>query len=404
MPRLPRPRPARGDLALTPVRGRADTADFIDLPHRLHPSTSPWVPPLRSEQRALLDRRKNPFFDYGNAELFLVRKHGRPVGRVAAVDNPRSNAHHGTREGFFGLFESINDVTVARALFDAAAQWLQKRELRTMTGPVGFTTNDECGVLVDGYELPPAVMLPYNPPYYPDLLETVGLAKAKDLLAWELPATVHQDQRLERAARHVQEQRKLSVRPVDLSRFKEETELFRQLYNSTLDDNWGFCPLTRREMESLARRLRPVISPDLAVIGESDGDPVGFALAVPDIAPALAAAGGRLWSYGLPLGGLRALRAQRSISRGRFIALGVCKENRRQGLELLMYRTLSQAAQARGLHTGELSWVLEDNRHVNAAAARLGGRIVKRYRLYSGSLALQKAAHHTTASALSAGG
>ncbi|MFJ6699473.1 hypothetical protein ACIQM4_25845 [Streptomyces sp. NPDC091272] len=375
--------PRTGGLDITAVRTRSDRAAFLELPYQLHRESAHWVPPLRHEQRALLNPRKNPFFEYGQAGLFLARRHGRPVGRIAAVSNPSHTAHHGGRDGFFGLFESTDDLEVGEALCAAAAGWLRERGLETMLGPVGFTTNDECGVLVEGFAERPAIMLPHNPPYYPALLESLGFEKAKDLLAHEFPTTLHEDRGLQRAARYITRNTALTVRPVDLGRFDEESRLIRELYNSALGDNWGFSPASPREFTALARRLRPLLRADFTLVGEIDGRPAGFAILLPDLAPALAAAGGRLFSYGAPVGLLRLLRAKRHLTRARLPAMGVRREDRGRGLELLMYLALSRAAQAQGLHTAEASWVLEDNAQINSVMKRIGARTVKRYRMYT---------------------
>jgi GNAT superfamily N-acetyltransferase len=372
---------------ITAVRTSADRSAFLDLPYRLHRRLPLWVPPLRSEQRDLLDPRRNPFFERGAAQMFLARRRGRVVGRIAAHVDPRFDEHHGRPTGFFGFYDAIDDAAVTRALTDAAAAWLGARERPTMVGPMSFTTNDECGLLVDGFDREPAVMMPYTPAYYPRHLEQAGFTGVKDLLAWEFPLTVHEDPGLARAASRLARGRALTVRQVDLRRFTDEAELVRTLYNAALGDNWGVCPFTRAEFAALARRLRPFVHSDLVVIGEVGGRPAGFALALPDIAQALAAARGRLFTCGLPLGLVRFLHAKRRLDRVRLAALGVSEEYRGRGLELLMYLALSKAGRARGMTTGEASWVLEDNHPVNAAASRVGGRVTKRYRLYSRPLA-----------------
>ncbi|MGW8375542.1 GNAT family N-acetyltransferase [Streptomyces sp. ODS28] len=416
--------PTTGSTGLTiaPVRSRTDRAEFLELPYRLygehtrhraaeHPGADraaeplvpapggaergvaggaargpagadTWVPPLRGEQRRLLDRRANPFFEHGEVELFLVRRDGRPIGRIAAVDDPRHNSHHGGSDGFFGLFECAEDAGAARVLSEAAAAWLRGRGLERMLGPVSFTTHDACGLLVDGYERPPAVLMPHNPAYYPGLLDAAGHTAAKDLLAWEFPTTLHEDQRLRNAAARVERDGTLRVRPLDMSRYGEETALLRRLYNTALDGTWGFTPIGEREFALRARKLRRVVRPELVVIAEVAGEPAGFALAVPDIAPALAAADGRLVHGGLPTGLLRYLRAQRHVDRARLAALGVLPEHRGRGLELLMYQELSRAAQRAGIRTGEASWVLEDNRQGNAVLRRIGAQVIRRYRVY----------------------
>ncbi|MGK5630463.1 N-acetyltransferase family protein [Streptomyces sp. URMC 123] len=333
-----------------------------------------------------MSRRANPFFDHGDIELFLARADGRVVGRVAAIDNPAFNAFHGTRQGFFGLFDCADDPAAARALLAAAAAWLRHRGHERLLGPVNLTTHDECGLLVDGFDEPPAVLMPYHPPYYARLLEHGGLAPAMELLAWEIPSTVHQDPRARRLARYAGRVAGLRVRPLDPDDFAAEAAAIRRLYNVAWADNWGFSPLSEREFTAMARQLRRLLRPGLALIAEVDGAPVAFSLAVPDVAPALRAARGRLHAFGLPLGLVRYLRAARHVDRIRVLAAGVLAEYRHRGLEVLLHVEMSRTARRLGFRTAEVSWILADNRPANHSIERLGGRITKRYALYAGAL------------------
>ncbi|WP_345184058.1 N-acetyltransferase [Streptomyces lavendulae] len=369
-------------MSISVVRGPAQRKAFIRLPYRLYDGDACWMPPLEKELRALLDPRRNPFFDTGSVELFLARRQGKPVGRVAAVHNPRHNTHHGTTDGFFGLFECDNDPLAADALFHAAGQWLRGRGLISMTGPVAFTIHDECGTLVDGFGSPPAILMPYNPPYHDQLLHSCGFTKAKDLWAWEWSTETDMGPAIERIARRAQQRHDVQVRPLNMADFEAETGRIWDIYTASWEQNWGFTPPSEREFRYLAAQLRQIIRPELALIAEVRGDPAAFALTVPDANQALKAARGRLTSFGLPLGLLRAARAARHIDRARTFALGVKAAYRGQGLDALLYTCTNRAGRELGYSTGELSWVLEDNTAMNAALARMGAQHSKTYRLY----------------------
>lgn len=362
------------------VRTRSDRSAFIDFPHVLHRQEPLWVPPLRGEQRRLMDRRAHPFYEFGEAGFFLARRDNRIVGRIAAVHNPNHNRFHGSKDGFFGLFDCVDDQGVADALFTAAASWLRARRLVTLIGPVVLSTNYECGLLTEGFDLRPALEMPYNPPYYDRLLRDGGFTTATEMLAWELPATAHEDPKLLRLLRSGSD-RGVRIRPLDMRDFAAESELIKEIYNSAWEGNWGFSPMTDREFDALARQLRPLLSPGLGAVAEVNGKPAGFVLAVPDLAPALAAANGRLHTWGIPLGLLRLLRARRRVDRLRVMVLGVREEYRNRGIELLLGLELSRNAQRLGYPVMEASWMLADNRRANRTMQLAGARVIKKYRI-----------------------
>ncbi|MFJ8691694.1 GNAT family N-acetyltransferase [Streptomyces roseolilacinus] len=364
------------------MRTPSERRRFLELPYRLHRHEPHWVPPLRGEQRWLVRREANPFFDHGEVRLLVACRGRRVVGRVAAVDDPRRRDAAGAREGSFGLFACAPDAEAARALFDAAGGWLRARGAESVTGPADFTTNDPCGLLVDGFDRPPAVGMPYHPPYYAELFAACGLAKAKDLLAWETATTLHEQERIRRVAEFAGRRGDVTVRPLDLRDFPAECDRIRSLYNSAWERNWGFVPLTDREFDAQARRLRPLLVPDLALIAEVRGEPAAFSLALPDVAPALAAARGRMHTCGVPTGLFRFLRARGRLDAIRVMAQGVRAEHRFLGLGLLLSVRTSQAAARLGYRTAEISWVLEDNEAATLTLRRLGARPGKRYRLY----------------------
>ncbi|MEV4969855.1 N-acetyltransferase [Streptomyces scopuliridis] len=362
------------------VRTRSDRSAFIGFPHVLHRHEPLWVPPLRSEQRRLMDRGSHPFYEFGEVRFFLARRGGRVVGRIAAVHNPRHNLFHGSKDGFFGLFDCVDDPGAAEALFTAAASWLRARRLVTLLGPVSLSTNYECGVLTEGFDLRPAIQMPYNPPYYTGLMSSCGFTTAMELLAWELPATVHENRNLLRLLRSGSD-RGIRIRPLELRNFAAESDLVKEIYHAAWERNWGFSPMTDREFDAMAKQLRPLLRPGLGVVAEVRGEPAGIALAVPDFAPALAAANGRLHTWGVPLGLVRLLRARRGIDRVRAMVLGVREEYRGRGIELLLGMELSRAAQRLGYPVIEASWMLADNYRANRAMRLTGARVIKKYRI-----------------------
>ncbi|MBH1939165.1 GNAT family N-acetyltransferase [Streptomyces sp. AV19] len=370
-----------GTTRVASVRDRAGQSDFLRLPYRLHGGDALWAPPLLRERRRFLDPAVNPFFEFGEAKLFVAYRDGRPVGRIAALVNHRHNELHDPGAGFFGLFDVVDDVTVAQRLLDAAAGWLRDRGKETMLGPANFTFNHESGVLVDGFDRAQSLLTPYNPRYYPALIEAAGLTKAKDFYAWHGPVPTEVPTGVARAAEWAARRPGVRVRKVRMGGFAAELRLFRDIYNAAWSGNWGFSPMTDRQVARLARELRPVVHPELLLVAEVGGEPAGMLLLVPDICVALRAAGGRLTRWGLPVGLVRMRRAARRITHLRTLAGGVRPEHRRLGLDALMYRELMRAAYRLGFQTFEMGPTLEDNQPVIRVASRLATR-TKTYRIY----------------------
>lgn len=360
-----------------PVRSRRDLEAFIALPYELHRNDPVWTAPLRRDVRVLLSRKENPFFEHAEAEYFLARSGGEVVGRIAAIQNRLHNEFHADSTGFFGLFESTDDAAVAKALFDAAGGWLRARGLSAMRGPASFSTNDECGLLVDGFDTPPVLMMPHNPQHYVALVEGSGFTKAKDLLVYQ---TTH-DQlppRLVEGAELLSKRRGITVRTLEVKRFDQEVALVKRLYNAAWERNWGFVPMTDHEIDHLARQLKPVVVPDLVAFAEKEGETIGFAVALPDLNVALRAnPSGRL----LP-GILKVLWASRKIARLRVILLGTLREWHGKGVDALLYKTIWENGCRRGFHWAEAGWILEDNHAMRNGLVRMGFEVYKTYRLY----------------------
>ncbi|RKH44191.1 GNAT family N-acetyltransferase [Corallococcus llansteffanensis] len=370
------------DVQVTPVRGAADRMAFIRLPYALYRDDPNWVPPLEMERKDFLDPKKNPFFDYAEVELFLARRGAEVVGRVAAIKNPRHMEVHGTKEGFFGLFECVNDAGVARGLLDAASAWLKARGIDRVLGPANFSSNQDWGLLVEGYDVPPALMMPYNPAYYLGLLETCGFTKAKDLWAWELSSSAAPPEKVARIAEKIRQREGITVRPVRLKDFPAEVARIKEIYNSAWEKNWGFIPFTEREFDHMAKEMKAIVRPELLLIAEVKGEPVAFSMTLPDANEAFKAAGGRLTTFGLPIGLVKLVLASRRIKRLRLLTLGIKEGYRRRGLDAILYLDTLRTAKELGYTGGEISWTLEDNHLVNRAIESMGGQRSKTYRVF----------------------
>jgi hypothetical protein len=337
--------------------------------------------------RKMLSRRKNPFFLHAEVEYFLAERPagrrigGEVVGRIAAIHNRAHNEFHTDRVGFFGFFDCVNDQTVANALFDEAAAWLKARELTAMRGPASFSTNDECGLLVEGFDTPPTVLNPHNPPYYVGLMETAGFTRAKDLYQYQLTNPSIPD-RLLRGARLIAERKKITLRAIDMKRFDDEVERIKHVYNQAWEKNWGFVPMTDAEIDHLAAQLKPVVVPDLVVFAERDGETIGFAAALPDLNVALKTnPSGRVFP-----GIVRVLWAARKITRIRILLLGLLKDYRMTGADALMYHWIWEKGYALGYRWAEAGWILDDNTAMTNALLRMGFQPYKTLRLYDRSL------------------
>jgi hypothetical protein len=366
---------------IAPVRTSADLRAFVTLPWRLYRGDPSWVPPLIAEEVKLLDTRKNPFYRQAEIACFLARgADGAPVGRIAAVDNRAHCAFHGERVGFFGFFECVDDPAAARALVDAARAWVKGRGLGAIRGPMNPSTNDSCGTLVEGFDAPPFFMMPHNPPFHDALLTGAGLAKSMDLLAWHVDSETIAVERMERLSKRILEREPIRIRPIDVKRFREEVEVVRGVYNRAWSRNWGFVPMTEAEFDYAAAGFRQVVVPDLVLIAEVAGEPVGFALALPDLNRAIRHANGRLF----PFGWWKVMRAMKGIRAIRVLTLGVVPEHMKGGLGMLLYLDIIKRGLALGYNEAELSWVLESNALMNRAAEAMGALVYKRYRIYEG--------------------
>lgn len=375
-------------IVVTEVKSRAERDAFIKFPWRIYANDPVWVPPLIIERREFLDQKKHPFFEHGAAAMFLARRGGEIVGRILASDDPNYNTLHGSNVGCFGMFESIDDPAVAQVLFDAAEGWVRQRGRNEMMGPIDYSTNYVCGLLVDGFEHPPTVLTSHNPPSYAALLEGCGYAKTKDFFAWWLADRAQAVSRLRRFALRIKNREIATIRSADLTRIGAESRRMREVYNQAWEKNWGFVPFTPKEFDFMAKELKPIIEPDFTLIADVAGEPAGFILCVPDINVALRHANGRLTRFGLPIGLVKLLYHKRRIRTVRLVALGVVPKYRRHGIaEILVLRAIESVMIRQGYEEGECSLVLEDNHLMNRFLAAIGAEKYKTYRIYSRLLA-----------------
>ena len=367
------------------VTSGRDRDAFIKFQWEIYRDDPAWVPPLLIERKQFLDREKHPFYRHGDAELFLARRDGRIVGRIMASDDPRYNALHETNVGCFGLFECYDDAEVANALFEAAADWLKKKGRTEIMGPIDYSTNYVCALLIDGFEHPPTLLTAHNPKYYARLIEACGFTKAKDWYAWwfsEYPAPA---QRLRKIAEKRAGKYGVTIRPINLKDLEGEGQRIRQIYNQAWEKNWGFVPFTEAEADHMAKEMKPLLVAPATLLAEIGPEPIGFVIAVPDINVALRHINGRLTWLGLPIGLIKLLYYRMKTRTGRLVALGVVEKYRRAGIaEMLVLQVMDEAFK-RGF-TGELSMTLEDNVMVNRFIESMGAAKYKTYRIYNRAL------------------
>jgi GNAT superfamily N-acetyltransferase len=373
-------------LALSPAR-RADRARFIAVPAPLYQGDPCYVRPLRREVHAMLDPSRNPWHRHAEMALFVARRGRQPVGRIAAIRDHSYDQVQAERVGIFGFFECVDDHGCAAALLGEAERWARERGATTMRGPISPSLHDECGTLVEGFDSPPMIQMPYNPPYHEGLLEACGYRKAQDLLAYEF--RVRQDVRpaLARIADAVEIHGEFRVRNVDVRRFWSEVEIVRRLYNAAWEVTWGFVQLTEEEMNWRAEKLKQLVDPRVTLLVETRRgavpEPVGFALAVPNINEILAGLKGRL----TPLALFRLVRGLRRVRTIRLMLLGVIPGYRKRGLEALLIRELHLRAARAGVERAELAYVPEENLAMNRTIRKVGGRHYKTYRIHDKPLA-----------------
>lgn len=370
-------------LRIRQVTNSRQLARFVDVPwHIYDPEAHPqWVPPLRKQVRDVLDRR-NPFYRHAAIKMWIAEEEGRPVGRIAAIENRAHNEFHGDHVGFFGFFECVDRQEVADALLELAGGWLQARGLEVLRGPMSPSTNHDCGLLVDGFEHRPSFLTTWNPSYYAGLMERAGMAGVKDLVSYYL----HNDEAIHpvppiiaRSAERTRERSGIAFRSIDLSRFPAEIDRIWSVYQDAWEKNWGFVPVSREEFDHIAGDLKPLLVDDLVFLAEVDGHTVGFMLILPDYNEILARIpDGRL----LPTGWLKLLVGKKRVQSGRVMAAGIREAYRNSGVFTLFVDEMIRRGRAYDVRGTDASWILEDNRALRDPLERFGVEVTRRWRIY----------------------
>ncbi len=374
-------------LEIVAVDGRTGVAEFVDVPWRIPALTnsSQWVPPLRMAVRDALDTKGNPFYRHADRALFVAKRGGRPVARIAAIENRPHNATHNDRVGFFGFFEAADDPEATVALVRAASRWLAARGLTAMRGPMNPSTNYECGLLVDGYDRAPQFLTAWNPPYYDRLMVTAGFTPAQELLGYWLPFGVDGAERRARSAAVAERaaaRASLTFRDVRMDRFREEVEICWGVYNSAWEMNWGFVPMSKDEFWHMAKDLKSLLNTRFAYIAEIKGEPAGFMLTLPDYnIPLKKNRSGRLFPFGV----FRLLRGRATLTTGRVLALGIKKQFRTGSILPVFLHEATRRAEMIGSPGAEASWVLESNQSMRQVIEAWGGQVYRRWRIYDRS-------------------
>jgi hypothetical protein len=382
-------------LEIRAVENKKDRETFLHVPWALGMREDPnWVPPLLDDYRRLLDPKKSPYLKHGEVRCFLALHDGQPAGRISAQIDADFDKQWPEEKGvaFFGFFESKDDPAVARALFDKAAEWARSRGRTRLRGPFTLDSKGETGVLIEGFETPPRIGMPHNRPYVGPLIESAGFGKAKDFYSWwYTPGQI--DERTQKIAARTLALPNVKVRPMDLSNFRREVDIVRDIYNSAWSQNWGFTPFTSAELEIIATEYKMFVDTEIALIAEVDGKPAAMCFAIPDVNEMVKDFDGELMKR--PLNLLRLLWRLRfnRPKHARLILLGVKEEYRASHkygtLAAVLYVEVARRGAARGYRGGELGWTLEDNVMINRGIERMGARKYKTYRVYEKNIELR---------------
>ncbi|MFU8811987.1 MAG: GNAT family N-acetyltransferase [Balneolaceae bacterium] len=364
---------------ITVVSTKQEKLDFIEFPYQHYENDTYWVPPLKMEQKKLLNTDKNPFFQNAEIELFVAYRNDKIAGRIAAIIDHRYNDYHNTKTGFFGFFECIDRQQTANLMFRVAGDWLKARGMKEVLGPANPGMMDELGILVDGFDRYPSILMPYHKAYYDKLIKGAGLDKAQDLFTFEVNDQNVDYDRVDRAMEIVKRRVPgIHIRKMNLKKIKQEILIVEEIYNKAWKDNWGYIPLSKAEFDYLASDLKTIADDDFTHIAEVDGKPVGFSVALPDYNQVFKEMDGTLF----PTGIFKLLFKRKKINRVRTALMGVLPEYRGRGIDILLHREAIKNGPPRGFKASEVGWILESNIEMNRVAERLGGIKDKTYRMY----------------------
>lgn len=374
------------------VETPSDFRAFFEFPWTLYKDDSNWVPPLLSMRRDILDKKKNPSWEYMEGDYFAAWRGEKIVGTIAAFINHRHNEFHEEHVGWFGAFDVYDDQEAATALLTTAAEWVKAKGYDAILGPQTFTTHEDCGILIDGFTRP-VLLMPYNPPYYQKLVEGAGFTKAMDIFSFHLSREEEVEHgtsdRLERLTKGVMKRNKITIRKIDKSRLKEEFVLFKEIYNAAWDKNWGFVPMTPKELDGMVNSLGQFFNPDFAFFADVEGQPAGFIMAVPDFNQVLQKAYGR---PGVPeiftlIKALWYWKIRPVISWARIPLMGVKEIYRNKGVDAaLYYYAITALINSPQIQHSDSGWILEANGNMVSIAKSFGSTIYKTHRFYEKKL------------------
>jgi len=367
---------------ILPVQNAKQKKLFLDFEWEVNRNTENWISPMRMEREKILNTKKHPFYKHSEIQLFLAYTDGKLSGRIAAIVNDNYKDFENETAGFWGFFDAYQNQEVADALFNSAVDWLKTKNKKMMYGPMNPSTNDEVGILIDGFDTPPYMMMTHNPQYYPELIEKYGMTKAKDLWAWFATtdtAMQNISEKMLRVSQKIMKKYNLTLRNLVIKNLKDEIKLVKDIYNNAWSENWGFVPMTDDEINLLASDLKTVADENLLLIAEKEGNPIAFSLTLPNINEILEKIpNGRLF----PTGIFKLLTGIKKIKTVRVLVLGVKKEFQFLGLGAVFYIETIRRAKERGYTGGEMSWILEDNYTMNRPIESVGATKYKTYRVY----------------------
>lgn len=369
--------------SVTYITSDAEKKEFISFPYSHYDDDKYWVAPLLMEQKKLLNLKKNPFYNNAEIALFNAEHQEKPAGRLAAIIDHRYNDFHNSKTGFFGFFECIDRQSTADLLFRVAEDWLRDKGMKDVLGPANPSMMDEVGVLVEGFNKYPSIMMPYHKPYYDDLLKGAGYEKEMDLLTYLVTQDSVDRERANRAMEIVKKRLPgISIRKIKLKKIKDEVKIIREIFNSAWKNNWGFIPLSSEEFDALAKDLKTIVDPNFAHIAEIDGKPIAFSVALPDYNQIFRDMNGKL----LPFGWLKILMNKNKIDKVRTALMGVIPEYQGRGIDVLLHREAIENGLVEGVYSSEVGWILENNVQMVRVAEKIGGTLDKRYRMYKKTL------------------
>lgn len=365
-------------LKIKRVETNRDLHEFVILPWKIYHNARNWVPPLIADVKETVDKRRNPFFCHADCELYIAQANNETLGRIAVIIDYNYCKYHKKNVGFFGFFETVNDYSVAEVLFNQAIKYHKDKMMTEIYGPANPSLNDEVGFLIQGFDLPPMIKMPYNPSYYIDFVERFGFRKIKDLYGYLIDVDKSPPEKLVRVVESIKNRKDIKVRTVNLKNLKQDLLKIKEIYNNAWSNNWDFAPMTEQEIDYLAKKLKSIAVPEIIPIVEIAGEPAGISIGLPDYNQVLKRLNGRLFPFGV----FKFLKYRNKITAARLWALGVKDKFRNIGIDALLYYETFLGARKKGYKWGEVSWVLEDNLNIIRPILLWDAKLYKTYRVY----------------------